>query len=275
MNLPFKKSYLVSQPITRKILVIFLFSIAFNQMLSAQSIKSNSFANGEELSYKVSYFMSSLWTDLAGLEMKVIDVPGKSKPIYRLDFNASTYSSWDSYVKIRHSYQTWVDAASVKPLLMKQNSDVKGHTKEAKYSFKFKSGFAEIETKSSDAPEFKKNVPIQNNTYDIVSLLYYLRNINFDQLGVGKSFPVSVLFLERVLPIKIKYMGKEMISVEKQGKTNCYKIALVLENNFVVKKDANFLWLTADENRIPVLISANYKEGEVQVKLQNQKGLKN
>ncbi|HAM99424.1 MAG TPA: hypothetical protein DCQ26_12520 [Marinilabiliales bacterium] len=232
------------------------------------------FQPGEKLKYTVSYFMSSLWTDLAGLEMNIINVPGKEKPIYRLEFNASTFSSWDSYVKIRHSYQTWVDAASVKPLIMKQDSDVKGHTKKAKYSFKYKSKLAEIELESSDAP-VKTKVTIADNTLDIVSLLYYLRNLDYDTYPVGKTFPISVLFLERVLNMKIKYLGKETIDVGKLGKKSCYKLALELERDFVVKRNSNFLWLTADNNRVPVLISAIFKEGEVKVKLTETNGLKN
>ncbi len=258
----------------RIILSAFLFQFLVS-IIIGQEVSKTAFIAGEALNYKVSYFMKSLWTDLAGLEMKTINVPGKAKPIYRLEFNASTYSSWDNYVKIRHTYQTWVDAATLKPLIMNQNSDVKGHTKEAKYSFKFKSGFANVETTSSDAPAFKKDITIYNNTFDIVSLLYYLRTLDYENYAVGKSFPVSVLFLERVLNIKVKYLGKEIIAVDKQGKMNCYKLALILDNNFVVKKDANFLWLTADISRIPAQISANFKDGDVLVKLTDKKGTKN
>ncbi len=234
-----------------------------------------SFQPGEKLNYTVSYFMSSLWTDLAGLEMNVINVPGKEKPIYRLEFNASTFSSWDSYVKIRHTYQTWVDVSSVKPLIMKQDSDVKGHFKKAKYSFKYKSKLAEIETESSDAPSVKTKVNIADNTLDIVSLLYYLRNLDYDSYPVGKTFPVSVLFLERVLNLKVKYLGKETIDAGKLGKKDCFKLGLELERDFVVKRNANFLWLTADKNRVPALITAIFKEGEVKVKLGETSGLKN
>ncbi|MGE4288798.1 MAG: DUF3108 domain-containing protein [Salinivirgaceae bacterium] len=258
-----------------RIFFLALIYVAILGGVSAQVPSTIPYKDGEILNFKVSYFMKSLWTDLAGLEMKVIDVPGKSKPINRLEFNASTFSSWDSYVKIRHSYQTWVDQASVKPLIMKQNSDVKGHTKDAKYSFKFKSGIAAIDVSSSDGAPLKKDLTIYANTYDIVSLLYYLRTLDFEKISPGKSFPVTVLFLERVLKIKVKYLGKETISIEKQGKKSCYKLAMELENNFVVKKDANFLWLTADNNRTPAQISAIFKEGQVLVKLTDAKGLKN
>lgn len=257
---------------------IFLFLILFSsvQLMSQTANPTKaSFQPGEKLSYKVSYFMSSVRTDLAGLEMNTINVPGKEKPIYRLEFNASTFSDMDNFAKIRHTYQTWVDAATVKPLIMKQDSDIKGHTTKSKYSFKYKTKTAEIEVISSDAPTINKKVAIADNTLDIVSLLYYLRNLDYETFKAGKTIPLSVLFLERVLNIKVKYMGKETIDVEKQGKKVCYKLALELDNDFVVKKNANFLWLTADNDRVPALISANFKEGEVLVKLTGTSGLKN
>jgi hypothetical protein len=256
---------------------IILFALISSIQLTAQTPAPSkpAFQPGEKLSYKVSYFMSSLWTDLAALEMNTINVPGKEKPIYRLEFNASTFSDMDKFAKIRHTYQTWVDASTVKPLIMKQDSDIKGHTQKSKYSFKYKTKTAEIEVESSDAPAFKNTIPIFENTLDIVSLLYYLRNLDYETYNPGKTFPISVLFLERVLNIKVKYLGKETIEVDKLGKKACYKLALELENDFVVKKNGNFLWLTADNNRVPARISANFKDGEVLVKLTGTNGLKN
>jgi hypothetical protein len=256
-------------------LLILLFIGNLQLMAQTMENKNNSFQPGEKLNYKVSYIVSSLWTDLAALEMNTINVPGKDKPIYRMEFNASTFSDMDKIAKIRHTYQTWVDVATTKPLIMKQDSDIKGHSTKSKYSFKYKTKMADIEVASSDAPLIKKNIAINDNTFDIVSLLYYLRNLDYEAYKPGKTIPLSVLFLERVLNIKVKYVGKETIDIDKLGKKVCYKLSLELENDFVVKKNSNFLWLTADNNKVPAKISANFKDGEVMVKLTQTAGLKN
>jgi hypothetical protein len=228
---------------------------------------------GEKLTYKTSYQLKGPWTDVAGIEMEVVDVPGKKKPVYRLKFSALTYSSWDTYLKVRHSYQTWIEPETSKPIMVKQDSDIKGNIKKASYTFKFKSGIVNIEAEGTGLQPIKKDLKITANTFDIVSLLYYMRTLDFEKIKPGKTYPTSILVLERILKVNIKYVGNETIEVAGLGKRNCYKMALILDNDFVVKKDATFVWLTADSKRIPVQISTTYKEGQGFVKLEKAEGI--
>ena len=255
--------------------LITIASILLSLQLSGQTpaVNNTSFKPGEKLRFVASYYMSSLWTDIAGIDMDVTDVPGKSKPIDRIIFTANTLTSWDNYVKVRHSYQTWIEASSVKPMIMKQDSDVKGHTKQATYTFKHKSGYADINVTSNDAPPIKKQIKFSKDTYDIVSLLYYIRNLDFANYKIGKTVPVSFLFLENMLTVNVKYLGKETIKVDNYGPKSCYKVALILNHDFVVKKDASTLYLTADQNKVPILITTVYKEGKAMVKLTKMEGL--
>lgn len=235
---------------------------------------NNAFKPGEKLKYNASYNMKGIMTDIAGIDLEVYDVPGKNVPVNRLVFTANTYTSWDGYVKVRHAYQTFIEANTVKPMLMKQDSDVKGNITKAKYTFKSKSNIANIEVINGTAPAIKKHLPISNKTFDIVSLIYYSRNINFGKIKPGQKLPISVLFMERILNIELKYIGKETIKVDKMGAKECYKVALVLEHKFIVEPNVTFIWFTTDKNQVPVLISTIFKEGKALVKLADYSNLK-
>lgn len=253
-----------------KIFAVIFIGLALN--LSAQN--THPFKAGEKLSYIASYNMKGLMTDLAGIDMEVENVPGKAKPIYKYKFTAQTLTSWDDYVKVRHAYQSYVEASSLQPLIMAQNSDVKGNITKAKYSFKHKSGYAEVTGTKSDGKALNLKIPTQKNSIDIVSLLYTARTINYGKLKVGSTIPYKALVLERALPVSIKYLGKETIKVKGMGNKECYKIGFVLKNKFVVEPDVTFMWITTDKNRVPVLISTIFKEGKAFVKLNSYQGLK-
>lgn len=253
------------------ILIICLNSLLGKSQTALQSV--HPFKPGEKLSYIASYNMKGLMTDLAGIDMEVVNIPGKKQTVYKYKFTAQTLTSWDDYVKIRHAYQTYIAANTLKPLIMAQDSDVKGNITKAKYSFKHKTGLAEISGTKSDGKAISLKIPIKDNSYDIVSLLYIARTLNYNNLAVGKSVPYNALVLERSLPVSIKYLGKETIKVKGMGQKECYKIGLVLKNKFVVEPDVTFMWITTDRNRVPVLISTVFKEGKALVKLNSSEGL--
>ncbi len=245
---------------------------AFNQTLV---INKPAFAPNEKLSYIASYNMKGLMTKLAGIDMEVTNVPGKKKPIYRLKFTANTLTSWDNYVKVRHAYQTYIDASSIKPLIMAQDSDVKGNITKGKYTFKHKTGVTNIKVTKTGVPDIVKNIPIKANTYDVVSFIYLSRSLDYNNFKLGQKIPLSIVFMERLLDFNIKYMGKETINVKGMGNKQCYKIGLVLNRKFIVEPNVTFIWLTADNNRVPVLISTVYKEGKALIELSKFEGLKN
>ncbi|MBI9068610.1 MAG: DUF3108 domain-containing protein [Salinivirgaceae bacterium] len=253
------------------LLIFMLLAVFANSQTTLQSV--HPFKNGEKLSYIASYNMKGLMTELAGIDMEVTDVSGKKKPIYKLKFTANTLTSWDDYVKVRHAYQTYVEASTLKPLIMAQDSDVKGIKTDAKYSFKHKTGIAEVTGTKDNGKPINLKIPIDNNSFDIVSLLYMARTLNYNNLKIGESKPFKALALERSIPISIKYMGKENINVKGMGSKECYKLGLVLKNKFVVEPDVTYLWITTDKNRVPVLISTVYKEGKALIKLNNFEGL--
>ncbi len=255
-------------------LSFFLF-IALNAFSQTFVIDKPAFGPNEKLSYIASYNMKGLMTELAGIDMVVTNIPGKKKPIYRLKFTVNTLTSWDNYVKVRHAYQTYVDASSIKPLIMAQDSEVKGNVTKGKYSFKHKTGVAKIEVTKTGKPKIVKNIPIKANTYDVVSFIYLTRNLDYDNYKIGKKIPLSIVFMERLLDFNVKYMGKEMMKVKGMGNIQCHKIWIVLKKKFIVEPDVTFIWLTADDNRVPVLISTVFKDGKALIALSKYEGLKN
>jgi len=258
----------------RFILFIGFLVFTINTFSQPKLIENSCFYPNEKLSYVASYNMKGLMTELAGIDMEVVDIPGKKQPVYKLIFTANTLTSWDNYVKVRHAYQTYISPSTIKPLIMAQDSDVKGHITKGKYTFNHKNSLVEMALTKSDAPDINKNLNIKENTYDVVSFIYLIRSIDYSTLNIGQKVPLSIAFLERLLDFNIKYVSKETIKVAGMGNKECYKIGIVLNQKFIVEPNVTFIWLTADENRVPVLISTVYKEGKALIKLSKYQGLK-
>jgi len=73
-----------------------LFYIAGMTIGLSQPAPNKSFQSGESLKFKGSYYMSSLWADLAEVKIDVTDYVANGKPLFSILATASTYSNYDT-----------------------------------------------------------------------------------------------------------------------------------------------------------------------------------
>lgn len=251
----------------KKVITIVLLAIIVS-VLQAQTVTNTAFKSGEKLTFVASYYMSSLWTDLAEITMQVSTVKTSSRELYRLKCAASTYQAWDSYFKIRDLYESYVDKTTVKPLLYKRSIDEGGYKKNVKYVYKWKSGIVNATVQKRTHPETKSEIKISDETYDLVSVLYMIRNLDYASMKVGDILKIKVLIDAKEEAVAVKYRGTETINVANLGKKNCHKLSVSLKDDSILKgKDLNNIWLTADQNKVPVLIKAEIPVGSIQVRL--------
>ena len=91
------------------------------------------FAPNEKLTFTASYYMSGLYTDLAQITMHASLVKTKTSEYLRLKCIGSTFSSMDSFFKIRDLYESYVNPKTLKPSLFKRAIDEGGYVKNIKY----------------------------------------------------------------------------------------------------------------------------------------------
>ena len=260
----------------KRTILIFFISLTFFGNLKSQTIVNTAFKGGEELKFIASYNMSGLWTDLAQIKMSVKAVRVNEKNLYKLVSTARTYTKWDSYFMIRDSYQSWVNPKTIKPYIFKRDVNEGGFTIKIKYVFKRKSLVAKSNMQVREGPVKTTTIKISSDTYDLASVIYYIRNFKYDQMAVNSIKTVTVLIDNKLAKIQLKYRGTENIKVGKYGTKKCYKIGVSLKDENIMKNNpTNNIWLTADKNKVPVLIKAVIPVGSIQMRLSEMNGLRN
>ncbi len=111
--------------------------------------------------------------------------------------------------------------------------------------------------------------------HDMISILYYVRNMNFDQLSVGETIPVDI-FLEEEYPLTVRVLGKnEEKRIKGLGKFKTHHFSPEVVAGEVFNEDTQMsVWVTADQNKIPLMIESPVSVGQVRVILQTYKGLR-
>lgn len=257
-----------------------LFSIAllmFNAVLIAQN---NTIGVGEKLTFTASYNMSGLMTEIAQVTMETDQVKTSKATLLHLKCTATTYSKFDDFFKIRDLYESYVSPINLTPFLYKRDINEGSYYKYMQYTFSHKTNSVKSLMRKKDRKgniyDTNSNLKISGNTRDIVSTIYHIRNLDIHKLTSGEKQTFKVIFDNEPLVIQVHYIGKETISTA-LGKKECYKLALSLKNNSVLKGGVNdnLLYLTADANKVPVYAKFKIPVGNGELKIKSATGLKN
>ncbi|MEH6537175.1 MAG: DUF3108 domain-containing protein [Psychroserpens sp.] len=254
-----------------------ILTLIFLGTLSAFA-QNNTIAAGEKLSYSASYNMSGLLTELAQVTMETSEVKTSKSTLLKLKCTAATYSKWDSFFKIRDLYESYVSPKTLTPFLYNRDISEGGYEKFMKYKFNHKTRtVASLKRKKrSDGTTWEENtsVKIGASTRDLVTTLYHIRNLDIHKASIGDTQNFTVLFDNKETVVKVKYLSKETINTA-LGKKECYKLGISLSNSNVLKGNSdNLLWLTADENKVPVYAKFKISVGNGELKIKSATGLK-
>jgi hypothetical protein len=247
---------------------IFTIILVFSFIISFSQIKPN-----ERLVYAASYNMSGLMTQLAQVTMETEMMATSKNNFLHLSCQAATFSKWDSFFKIRDLYESYVNPSTLKPSLYKRSINEGGYTKTEKYLFKSDGKTIISTSKKKNKSETKKTFTVGTSTQDIVSIIYKLRTVDFQNYKNGQTKSFVIVFDEKEIPVLVKFMGNETVSAGNLGTKNCYKISISAKTDALKGKDKNLIWITADTKKIPALIKFSIPVGTGQLTLSNATGI--
>lgn len=242
------------------------------------SAQNNAFQAGEKLAFTASYKMSGILTDLAELRLETSEIKTSKSTLLRLKGTATTYKKWDNFFKIRDLYESYVNPNTLTPYLYKREIDEGGHYKLFKYKFNYKTktinSFRRQRSKNfaSGFWDRKNKIKFTPGTNDIVTTFYKLRTLDIHKATVGATDSFNVIFDNKTTAVTFKLLGKETISTA-IGDKLCYKIAIAIKDS-AFNSSRNIIWLTADDNKIPVYATFKIPVGSGELRIKSATGLK-
>jgi hypothetical protein len=254
-------------------LIVFL----FQSNLSAQCFESNfAFGEGEVLKYEVYYNLKSIWLNAGHVEFSVKNKNYKGQSVYHLDSYGATYESYDWIFKVRDHYQGYLDKKTLSPVWFHRQNNEGDFQADYEYEFDHKQKEIYTHTWNSKRPERRDTIPLRECTFDVISLIYYARNLKFSDLEPGDSIPVRSFIDSEYHNLFIRYLGKDKIETKAGYTYRCIKFSALLVEGTMFKGGENLIvWVSDDKNRIPVLVEAKILVGSIKAFLKETEGLQN
>lgn len=221
--------------------------------------------DGEKINFKIYYNVSFIWVSAGEANFTTTKTTLQGKAAYHIVGDGATYSSYDWFFKVRDKYQTWIDAETLLPLKFKRKVREGGYKLDNSVSFQQDKRLALSDGKQFNTPEC-----IQ----DVLSAIFYARNIDYSKYAPGDKIPFSMFLDNEVYSLYIRYLGKETVKT-KYGTFNALKIVpLLIEGTLFKGGEKMTVWVSDDKNHLPLRVSSPILVGSIKADMMAYQDLK-
>ncbi len=250
------------------ITIFFAISIISNSQ-GTKASSTDAFHPGEFLKYSIRYsFITGGYVTFS-----VKDTTWNNIACNYVELSAKATGLVDALYKIRDSYVSFINKETNQPV--KSIRDINEGS--YKYYNDVTYDYSAV-TDDSITINSKKSglVKVPQNIQDILSAFYYARKFDFnDDLKKGDVLAYTTYFSDEIFPLRIKYIRTETINTD-YGKMECYLFHPVTEVGRAFKTEEDMkIWISRDDNRIPVRVKVNLRVGSFVCDLIEFKGLNN
>ena len=218
------------------------------------NIRNTAFSSGEKLTYRISYILAGVSLNGGEATFNTSLEKYQGKNVYHVV--AEGKSTHDLFFKVRDKYESYIDTSTLQPYKFIRNVDEGGYK-----TFEDVSFYKATNTAITNSGTY--NVP--SCVQDVISAIFYARNIDFDRYHANDTIPFDMFLDRRVYHLHIRYLGKTTIRT-KYGKFHTIKFKpLLVKGNMFEGGEKMTVWVTDDPNHIAVRIESPVSVGKVDV----------
>ncbi len=221
-----------------------------------REIENRAFGLGEKLVFEISYGPINAGTAVMEIS-QIVQLQGRD--CYHIISTARSNKFFSSFFKVEDRAETFVDTGGLFPWRFEK------HLREGKYKADRFANFDQVNhTVTTDRGEMEIPPYVQ----DVLSTLYYIRT---QDIVVGQSLYVDNHSGKKIYPLEVKVHRRERVKVP-AGSFDCFVVQPILKAGGVFKHEGKLtVWLTADEQKMPVLMKSKVLIGSIDAELKSYK----
>lgn len=229
---------------------------------------SGAFNAGEWLKYKLRYG----FVNAGYITLTVKDTLYQGKTNFLIDGSGWTIGVTKLFYKVEDKYKSVVDKNTLYPYFSKRRVDEGGYKILHDVFFNQVQGRARVIDYKHNTD---KNYDLIKGVQDMISSMYFVRNADFSKFKINQEITVDLFYDNQLNNFKLRFLGRETINT-KFGKIKTLIFKPFVESGRVFKdKNSVVVWVTDDDNKIPVKVKANLMVGSLNAELEYFKGLSN
>jgi len=254
---------------TQSILLLLLIIAGTWYRATAQNefcgLTNKTISNGEKINFRVYYNLSAVWVSAGEANFTTTLEKLNGRRVFHITGDGATYKSYDWIFRVRDKYETFIDTETMLPLRFIRNVDEGGYKIHNDVTFDQVKHQARSDNKTFTVPACVQ---------DVLSAIFYARNIDYNKYKTGAKIPFSMFLDNEVYNLYIRYQGKEKITT-KYGTFNAIKISpLLIKGTIFEGGEKMTVWISDDDNHIPLRVNSPILVGSIKVDMMGYANLR-
>jgi len=242
-----------------------LLAVSFVASAQMAALQNYAFQPQEKITYNVYYNLIGIYINAGSATFTTSSEKMLDADVFHVVGEGSTNPKYDWIFKVRDRYESYFSSTNLQPVKFVRSINEGKYKKYEEVTFDHQTNTAITNNGVYKVPE---------NVQDVISIMYYARNINYDQYHNGDKIPFTMFLDEKIYNMYIHYMGKETIKT-KYGKFKAIKLKpLLLKGSIFEGGEKMTIWVTDDANHIPVRVESPIIVGSVKIDLMHYENLR-
>ncbi|WP_165021165.1 MULTISPECIES: DUF3108 domain-containing protein [unclassified Dysgonomonas] len=266
--------------IKKTIKVIFTLFILFSsiQANGQCKIENKYFQAGEDLNYDLYFKYGIIYTKAGKSSLRTVSEKYNGKDAYKMSLLAESTGAAKSVFTLNDTLSSYMTKDLIPLAFTKDAHEGKEYTKENITYTYGKGGNVTIRTKrvKNGEPRFDETLSSPNCVYDMISVVFYARTLDYSKMKQGDEAAVEFMAGKKKVYMVIEHQGTEIIKGNDDKKYDCIKLVLSMSNGnklaFEDKEEAMRVYITNDNNRMPVRLDSKLKVGSTRAILKSYSG---
>ncbi len=239
------------------------------------SDEQRAFASGEVLVYKINYSWGMVKTDVgeatAALERVNDSLFGDH---FHATVEGHTYKFYDMFFRVRDFFESRFSTINGRPFYFHRNI-AEGKYRMINHHYYNEDYTIDATVKRKSSAERDTLLVGRECTFDLVSLFYFARNIDFSTVEKGVEQPISFAIDDEVFELYYRYIGEEVKKIPELGRYKTLKFAArVVAGEVFTGEEELIIWVSNDNNKVPLMFETPIIVGKVNGRLHRYDNLK-
>jgi hypothetical protein len=184
---------------------------------------------------------------------------------YKLVFKSQ--SVLETFYKMRDTLMVYFSSSN-KILFSSKQSDEGGFYLLDELSFNYDENNTSIHSfrRARSGVRIDTTMNTAGCVYDMLGTVMYLRSLDWENLRTGNIYSFKVAVGKDIINVHFRYTGQEIVKQSDAIKYNTHHFYIdVYDPAFTQSKEAAEVWISSDENHIPIRVKAKLKVGAAEV----------
>jgi hypothetical protein len=238
-------------------------------------VENNSFETGEYLEFNINFGWFTVGEAYAKVNPEVVEF--KERNCYKYEIYGETSGFFKMINKVNDFWMTYLDTSSLLPIYAYRDINEGRHKKKDKVNYFHPEGKVTYERLNKETGEFGEPQEFETRPplFDLLGGIMYLRSYDYSEIQVGDTIEVNAFYNRKFYDFKVIFEGRESIRT-KLGKINALRIKPEMPNNNIFSgKNSITMWLSDDENKLPLKFEVDMFIGDAGIEITGVKGIKN